>query len=221
MPRAQVVLRPASLLGVFDSFNRTDTTGPLGNADTGQLWQAYSGVWGISGNRGYRSSGSGQDFASLNSLIWSGTADADVTIPATGEAGLVIRHNGLLGASGSWLFVTASNLTGLVQVTKYNVGVFDSTVASVSYAWGTDVTRHLKVVFLGSTVEVSIDGVVVISVTAAYYQTNGWHGLTSNSNSAFFNDFRVVEGGRILGLPDTGGGPRFHTPTNSAWLGII
>lgn len=59
---------------ITDSFNRADSTTGLGTTDTGQTWEAASGVAGISSNQMYRVSGTAL------ALVDFGQADMQVSV---------------------------------------------------------------------------------------------------------------------------------------------
>lgn len=84
---------------ISDTFNRPNSNVSLGVSDSGDVWQAIKGTWGIINNQAYNSGG----VADAMAVIDSGNTNADVLVIwaiYTGDAGVLIRvvdqNNGYL-----------------------------------------------------------------------------------------------------------------------------
>lgn len=64
--------------GVFDSFNRANSTTGLGTADTGQSWVPITGVLGITSNEAYLVSGDALSIIGFGSVTMKVTAFVSV-----------------------------------------------------------------------------------------------------------------------------------------------
>jgi hypothetical protein len=98
MPSGAVKQLAAKVSGgeivVSDSFDRSNSTTSLGTADTGQAWTAANGTWGISSNKAYLVSATGQAVATVNAEIADIEMTCDITLSSTNnraDTGLVLR----------------------------------------------------------------------------------------------------------------------------------
>lgn len=176
---------------VSDSFDRGDTLSPhsLGNADTGQLWTAHDGEWGISADRAYCPvNGAG---AANHATVDAGVSDAivQVTFSTFGErAGLVCRFVDV----DNFLQVWGDGSTPWALY-KFVAGVVTALGSSAVNSAAGDVVR---VVLAGSSVKVSINSALQIDVTEAAHQSATRYGLRTLNHAASpntrFDDFSVA-----------------------------
>jgi hypothetical protein len=173
---------PTSYL-VEDTFTRANSASSLGVADSGQTWTAHAGTWGITSDKGYLATQSGDSVATVD----AGAADIDMscTITMQGAPGLVFRatdnNNYLLfmyngGEMQVWQRVAGS-------YTKLS-GVTQGVTPGVAYVY--------RVVTLGTSITTYLDGVLKNSVTSSQFQTATRIGLRMNdSGAARWDDLTV------------------------------
>lgn len=158
---------------ILDSFNRADNILTLGSADTGQVWSALRGTWGIASNQAALITADGvtNDIA----VVEAGKSNVIVTCDIKYEqyAGLVIR------AVDYRNFINVRLENAALRVYTFEAG---ATTATASYAttFTADVTYNIKVKASGSTIIVYLNNVAVLSTTVTAHQT------------ATKNGFRVV-----------------------------
>jgi hypothetical protein len=167
---------------VYDSFDRSNSTTTMGDADTGQTWVPNNGTWGIVSNLAYEVSGTAQ----ATTVVDSGASNCEIEVVLTtigigSEANLCFRstdnNNHFVGNSTTLFRKQSGSFTSL--------GTF-------STAFGNG--NVMKVVLNGTSIEVFRNGSSVLSVTSSFNQTATKHGLRTNgSNSARWNDFYVRE----------------------------
>lgn len=188
---------------VSDSFDRADSTTSLGTADSGQVWTAHSGTWGISSNKGYLASTTGQAAASVDAGASDVEVSADITLSPTtdrADAGLVFR----LADDSNYLLALINKVTGSnsIQLFKRQAGSFThlASVGSQGHVNGT--TYDLRVVANGSSIEVFRDDTSVLTHTLSgadltTFGSNTRHGLrvhrgsTADDGGTRFDNFLV------------------------------
>lgn len=167
---------------ITDSFNRANSSSTLGSADTGELWTAHAGTWGISSNRAYVAAASGGvDLATLN----ANTANGTVGVRLYGYypfARLVFRFSDV----NNYLYYT--DAAGIHTVRKV-VGGTDSLVGTLAAFTYTD-GDLIQVALNGSSIAVLATGVQRWSGTEAHNVTATRFGLGNNNPSPMtWDDF--------------------------------
>lgn len=153
--------------GITDSFNRANSTTSLGTADTGQAWTAHSGVWGISSNQAYCET----DASFLNFATLAGAADGtlQVKLPSPGggsggSAWVVCRFTDV----NNCLYVACSGIDPYRLMRRQGGTLSTLGTGTIANANSNDV---VKVVLLGSSIRVYVNGVLDLDVTTAFNQT--------------------------------------------------
>lgn len=172
---------------VTDTFTRADSTTSLGTADTGQVWSALKGTWGISSGKAYlvASDGGGEDeLAVLDAALANGTISCDFTTWQTGQR-IIFRATDYLNC----LFATfdaANNVACYKRVAGTFTSVGTGTFTSVS-------GMTASVVASGSSITVKGNGTTVISLTESFNASATKHGIgIPDGFTARFDNFSVT-----------------------------
>ncbi|RYG90120.1 MAG: hypothetical protein EON59_00640 [Alphaproteobacteria bacterium] len=172
---------------IYDDCNRADSTTTPGSADSGAAWIVASGVWGISGNKLYRVSGTG-----TNNVIFQNPGKADVILQAkfdvvTASSGLMLRATDISNG-----FTT--NATGLFRReagSNIDRGTFSQTFVSGD---------SMRIRAVGDTIKVYRQAastgawVNVLTATDSFNNTATLHGVRVSStlaSDARFDVFRI------------------------------
>lgn len=175
-----------------DSFNRDDNAASLGALDGGQLagtaWVPVgTAVFGINGNAARREAAGG--IASIE----SGVADCEISLTVanigsggSAVAGIAFRYS----SAGHWR--AFSDLPNNQFTLQKFVAVPTSLTTEGTYAAAPQNGDVIKVVLLGSSIKVFINGIQRISVTDASFSQETRHGLyLGNNNTMRLDDFSV------------------------------
>jgi hypothetical protein len=173
---------------VSDTFNRANSAGSLGTADSGQAWTADRGTWGINGNQAYCSADdSGINVATLPASA-DGTFAFTLADPAGGSGGAawgVVRA--AVGAT-EFIYLECSTIAPY-QLYTYDEGVV---VALGSGSPGAAVAGDaVEIVLLGTAIKVYVNEVLVIDTTSAFQLTGARVGIGTDyglDGSARFDD---------------------------------
>lgn len=145
----------------IDTFDRADDPASLGDAGSGQAWEAVNGTWGIRDDAALTSGGSGD--APFLAVVPEGTGDGltEVTMTVVEEgSGLVFRY---LDARNYWS-VTANPGVGSWSVNR----VIDGESELVGEALGpTNDGVTVSTTQDGSTVRILLEGEEKLSLTDA------------------------------------------------------
>lgn len=173
---------------VRDSFNRANSTTSLGVSDTGQVWTAIVGTWGINNNKAYDTSVTAQDeFAVVDSGLSDCIVKTKVTYDSTGKVGLSFRESDANNvficflATGN-LFLGRKVAGTWTQLASIVVGVVNG-------------TYDVMIVLKGSRIQAYLDGAKKIDVTDTNFNAQTKHGIFKNSTSTNerFDEFFVEE----------------------------
>jgi hypothetical protein len=168
---------------VSDSFNRTNSTTTLGTTDSynggsSLAWQNLVGTWGITNNQAYNAGNS----ANAVSVVDAGVSDCKVSVTVSNY-------------SSVWKFIArASNGTNFLCVTgtslsKVTNGSFSSLGTIPAFTTGDVLTFVLN----GSSITIQKNGTTVLTVTNTFNQTATMHGLSSNNNTALYDNFQIED----------------------------
>lgn len=178
-----------------DSFNRADNASSLGAADTGQVWQAIAGTWGILSNQAYCSADGGA-FFSVALLSDAGGADGvlQVTLAQPGGASggsswIIFRST---ADANQFIYVVGSDSASYTVATYDAANVTTIATGTIPAAQAGDVVR---IEFSGSAIQVYINDVLDIDTTSAFAQTEVGKGIGT--------DFGVSGGPRFDNLSFT------------------
>jgi len=152
---------------ITDSFNRANSAVTLGTTDTGQMWTAHAGTWGISSNQAYCVvDASGVNFATVPAAA-DGTLQ--FTIPVTGG-----------GSGGSpWgafrftdidntLYVQGNGIEALALRKREGAAASTLATGTIPNLSANDV---VKVVLAGSSIKIYVNDVLDIDTTSAFNQS--------------------------------------------------
>lgn len=171
---------------VYDSFNRDDSELTLGDADTGQTWEALVGTWGISSNQAYAAAFS-SSFA--KAAIDAGISDCRVSVKIAVEDSnyprLAFRISDTINE-----FVFANNADGYLSLSKRIAGGTTQLAENQSYSVAAGTV--LSVVLNGTNIKAYFDGVLAFDITESFNQTATKHGIQVYSNTLpRFDNFAV------------------------------
>lgn len=171
---------------VSDSFNRANNTSSLGTADSGHVWTALAGTWGIDTNRARKYSPGAQGYAVIDAGVANGTVQATLqgTVSSGGAGGGGVAFR-MTDANNGW-FTEADGTSGYLY--KVAGGGF-SIVASYG---GWVVGDVVSVVLSGTSIIVKKNGVQVASVTDSFNSTATKHGLRDYGGNIRLDDFSVT-----------------------------
>lgn len=174
---------------VFDSFTRADSAVSLGTSDTGHAWTAHVGTWGVSSNKAYcpTASGVAQNLATVQTNISTATVQAIVSGTwATGQPWLLFRYTD----TSNYMLISAQT-ANTVEIFKNVAGAFTQ-IGTGAYTWGA--SQLVSVAYAGTSISVSVDGVVKATANDAANQSAtraGIGGSVSLDNTARFDNFTV------------------------------
>lgn len=184
------LLKSRGRLRVSDTCTRADSSTTMGSAETGQVWTAQNGTWGISSNQAYcLSTTVGQSWSvSVDSGLSDMTYSGEVQSGSGGTgryAGLVFRQTN----ATNYLIFNFDNNLNQVELYRYQSGIFNS-LGTYAVAIADNTIYTLKVVCVGSSVQCYIDSALALSVTETFNQTATMHGLWVYSNEGSGCRFR-------------------------------
>jgi len=180
----------AGIADVTDTFDRADSATSLGTSDSGHVWTALSGTWGIATNAAYLPTSADNYNAAI---VDSGRADCTVQYTAStvdeSEGRVPVRmtdsQNGFIGqASGAGV--------GIHRLYRIEAGAFTELGTYTADHVSGDV---LKMVLSGSSIKYFLNGVERIAATDSFQSTAMKHGIgagTGTPTTHRYNDFSVV-----------------------------
>ena len=175
----------ASFSGVSDTFNRANSTTGIGTADSGQTWEALTGVNGISSNEAY---GVSFDSNFARSIIDSGLSDFTLTCDITkGSSSWAPRLIFRVTDNNNMIGVSLPN----GQITLYKrVGGAYISIASVESSMP---TATYKIVCNGTSVKVYVDDVIVFDEVITDFTSVTKHGISVYlDDTVRYNNFVVA-----------------------------
>lgn len=158
--------RTAGGEAIKDDFNRANSTSTLGSTNTGQVWTAHQGTWGIASNAAYvvTSSGPGWNEATVESGGANVMVQGQVAVVAGAFYGvprLLFRFTD----TANYLYVEAHSVNGWA-LKKREAG--SETTLGSPYATAATNNDVVKVVANGSALEVFVNAVSRITATSAF-----------------------------------------------------
>jgi hypothetical protein len=160
-----------------DTFTRADSAVSLGNADTGQAYTALAGTWGISSNQAYLAVSNAPSIA----VVDAGISDIDMTIDVTvasGQPSVVFR--GVDIPNHLAVFFEADNELSMYSVVANSYTLLDTAAA----AFSGDGTYEVRILAVGTAIEVFLDGLSVMTATSSQFQTATLVGFRLEDSSA-------------------------------------
>ena len=169
---------------VRDSFNRNDNALSLGNAETGQAWTeigAAALAIGIVSGRAVGDGAAGDDGAYVETDRADVDISADVQCSEPGISYILLRYS----AADALIIVGADNsAANNFAIWRNNAGW--SLIGNWASDPGTTV-HQLRVVAKGSSIQLFVAGVLRISVTETFNQTETKHRCWLRATSALDN----------------------------------
>lgn len=167
---------------VQDTFTRANAS-VLGTSDSGHVWTAHTGTWGIDTNKAKLVTQSGDSLATVD----AGVSDFDMSCVITrqGAPGIVFRFvdtsNWLL-----WMFNSTQ-----MQIWRRQAGSYSQLNAfNASLTAGGIYT--FRVTGVGTTITTYLDGVQLQQITTSLFTTATRYGLRQNDTAAArYDDFTV------------------------------
>jgi len=170
-----------SKLVVYDSFNRADNPNSLGIADTGQVWQALSGVWGILSGVAYNT-----NILSGNNrvVLDAGLSDYIIQVKTTISAGYARLLFRLSDDKNEWMLTRS----------PFNVAIdyeLQKRVNGVTTLMGTFSTTPqngdiLKVICKGDNIQAFINDINVINLN------DDFNGSSTKCGFGFFKEPGII-----------------------------
>ncbi|XPF93079.1 LamG-like jellyroll fold domain-containing protein [Colwellia sp. RE-S-Sl-9] len=149
-------------------------------------WTIYDGVWQINDNQYHVNSGPGYKSVADNVNVTDFEYEADITLNSSGNAGVIFRIiNPSIGADSFSGYYAGIEDNGNITLGKMdnNWTLLQSVAAGIK----TGVTYRLKVIAIGSNLQVYLDGIPQININDTSY-TSGSIGVRSfMANSSFDN----------------------------------
>ena len=152
-------------------------------------WLTYGGAWSVSGGKLTVAAHPGAKAVAFGTLFSNLTYDADVSVGASGNAGLLFRASrAAIGPDAYQGYFAGINANALVLGRADGGWTSLSAVALPS----STATRHLRVVAVGASLKVYVDDLVTpkISVTDATY-VDGAVGVRTYEAAATFDNVSV------------------------------
>ena len=177
------------VLAVSDSFNRADNASSLGTADSGHVWTAHTGTWGIDGNRARCYTLTDDRHATVN----LGASDQRIVADLSPSDG---TFTGVLGrwtdaANCYWLSTTPYGDFFLARSIGDDIQVLDATEA-----YPVTVTLEITEEAGGTRLLAKADGVTKINYldTTIGRPLTGtrvglWLGFVGGADVAYFDNF--------------------------------
>lgn len=214
----------AASASVVDGFDRADAPNELGGTESGQTWEAVSGVWGIEDDQAVLVEPSPEGVRSL-AVVDVGASNGTVSATAGTMAkgwGIVFRYQGQFNY---WY------LTSVPEFATYNLSrVIDGEVqnlGSIGLA-SVDDGAVVQVRLDGATIEISVDGTPVKAITDTALLGATSAGLMASgveAADATWESFEATPRGPAVGggavtpqtvEPPAGGEATESTPTTAA-----
>ncbi|MDC0707231.1 AbfB domain-containing protein [Stigmatella sp. ncwal1] len=127
-------------------------------------WSVYGGSWAVSGSQLTVAAHPGAKAIPAGVLFSNGTLDADITLGAAGNAGLMFRASRLETGTDAYQGYFAGFEQGQVFLGKADNNW--TTIASVAASLAANTVHHVRVVAVGSTLSVYVDDMVTPKITA-------------------------------------------------------
>ncbi len=161
---------------VSDTFTRADSLTTLGNADTGQAWSAAGGTWGINSNQAYLPSPANTNAAWIDGGLSDFVFTCDMKFEDAGD-GIMFRGTGAAVDDG-FLFYLDTGAAHLL------VPGFGSSLFNVGGTYTVGTTYTMKVLTSSTTLQCSINGSLIGSVSSGTNLTSTHVGLRSGGSTA-------------------------------------
>lgn len=181
---------PAPLLR--DTFARGDSASALGTCDTGQVWSALAGTWGVASNRAYRVGINTTDCIAAIDVgsAWSGY---EALVLSTAEfPGLIFD----LTDASNFYVVLLNNTNRALELFRRVSGTYTLVSASANNVFTASSDVRIKVVRSGASKVVQVAGTPVITASNSALPATQSVGLrlqtNTGTNNARWSDITVT-----------------------------
>ncbi|MBV8190862.1 MAG: hypothetical protein JO339_26715 [Alphaproteobacteria bacterium] len=182
-----------------DNFNATSGATALnGRAASGVgTWGVISNVWGITSNQAYRSSGSADDYAYINTGASDVAVYCDITLSAVRASPFLIIR-GVDANNYTYLQINKNpgGNTNSVQISKKVSGSF-ATIAQKPYSFALGSTYHVLAGAKGNSLYVYVNDVLVLRtednthIGATRQGIGSYIGVNDDDGGTTWDNFRV------------------------------
>ena len=149
---------------VRDSFDRADSAITLGSADTGQAWTKLAGTWGISSNKAYLVSNTGQAVAVIDSGYANLNYTVDITTSPTAsrvDCGLVFRATD--NSNFLLLAIEKSATANTIKLWKNDAASFGVLAQDLAAGLAENTLYTTNVVLSGNNISIYLNSVLCLS----------------------------------------------------------
>jgi hypothetical protein len=170
---------------VFDDFNRVDNATTLGTTNTGQVWENYLNVAGISGNKAYTSGGSNNSENIVDAGVANGAIEVDLVYST--YVAVIARYVDTNNCVVARISSTGIGLFKFIDGANTKLGEYLFTpISGQNY--------KVKAVLNGSDITVYLDDVLRITASDSYNSTITKHGfrLSPTGGVARADNFKIT-----------------------------
>lgn len=182
---------------VYDSFNRAD--GLLGNAETGQAWNAAAGFWRIISNRAGRlyADTTNSNAVSIDCGKSNIVVSAKITMTTNSVGTCLVARMGNDSSTNNSVYLRITP-AGSIEIVRKTGSYTPVVMASSTFTFVDGATYACELSCKGNDFIASINGVVKATATEAdVFTTNTKVGMLMPLNNTaaydFFDDFMVRE----------------------------
>jgi hypothetical protein len=177
--------------GVNDGFTRADNNSTLGQADSGQLWKAVTGTWGIRDDEAYVVTPHANNRSLAVIDMGAGDGTVKVSFPHTSSgSGLVFRYK---NSVNFWQIEAVTDYaTWNVRKVVDGQSTSFGNVGTVATGAGTTISVRMQ----GPTIDIFVNGVKKLTLTDTSLQTEHFVGMSSrpspDSDAARWDNFAAT-----------------------------
>lgn len=192
---------PAFTHFIFDSFDRADSVGSLGTADSGQTWSNDTALtYHVASNQAAATSASFAGGAEIDSGVAGTTAApiqiaVDCILDATDATGVIFRSGGPTDNNRFFCYLINVSGTYNIRLIRELGGSFSGGTlidqAAVGGSFNAGETHRLVVILQDTSITVFVDDVRQGGVVTSTFLTNTWHGIFISGTSGRLDNFNI------------------------------
>lgn len=168
---------------VSDNFNKGGSLPTLGTAQTGQVWKALKGTFGISANSAKCTVDATNNVAAIDAAT-SDFISISIRFAASSTSRILFR---VVDASNYWFFGSATDNT--YTIGKFVAGVLILVQTSTRTLAANDI---LRVDLRGNQIDAYVSTVQIATANDAFNNLATQHGFGCASGTPLFDDFSVI-----------------------------